>query len=423
MAQLTDDCFAFGGDLMSAEEALARLRAVAVPVTETESVPLAACLGRILAEDVIAGRSVPPHDNSAVDGYALYFDNLASDGETVLPIAGRAAAGHSFEQPLRQGTALRIFTGAPMPQGAGEGEAPDTVLMQEDCREENGRVVVPPGIARGANRRKAGEDIAAGDRALAAGRRLRPQDIGLAASLGLTALPLRKPLRVALFSTGDELRDPGQAAPLGAVYDANRATVAALLAQAGMAVTDLGILPDRAATIRDALAEAAEGHDAVITSGGMSTGEEDHVHAAVEALGRLDFWRLAVKPGRPVGLGRIGRAAFIGLPGNPVAVMVTYLRFARPLLLGLAGCTETEPRLYPVRADFTHRKKAGRREWVRASLRNGPDGAPLAAKFPRDGAGILSSLVGSDGLVELGEAVTAVAPGDMVDFLPFSEVS
>lgn len=421
MAQLTDDCFAFGGELMPAEEALARLKAVAVPVTGIESVPLSACLGRILAEDVNAGRSVPPHDNSAVDGYALHFDDLSPDRETALAIAGRAAAGHPFERPLRRGEALRIFTGAPMPEG--EGEKPDTVLMQEDCREEDGKVLILPGIERGANRRKAGEDIQAGSRALAAGRRLRPQDIGLAASLGLTALPLRQPLRVALFSTGDELRDPGQPAPPGAVYDANRATVAALLAQAGMAVTDLGILADRAETIRDALAEAAESHDAVITTGGMSTGDEDHVRAAVEALGRLDFWRLAVKPGRPVGLGRIGRAAFIGLPGNPVAVMVTYLRFARPLLLGLAGCAETEPRLYPVRAGFSHRKKAGRREWVRASLGSGPDGVPLAAKFPRDGAGILSSMVGSDGLVELDETVTAVTPGDMVDFLPFAEVS
>jgi molybdopterin molybdotransferase len=421
MAQLTDDCFAFGGELMPAAEALARLKAVAVPVTRIESAPLAACLGRILAEDVIAGRSVPPHDNSAVDGYALYFADLSADRETALAIAGRAAAGHPFERPLRRGEALRIFTGAPMPDG--EAEGPDTVLMQEDCREEGGKVLVLPGIERGANRRKAGEDVLASSLALAAGRRLRPQDIGLAASLGLTALPLRMPLRVALFSTGDELRDPGQPAPPGAVYDANRATVAALLAQAGMAVTDLGILADRAATIRDALAEAAESHDAVITTGGMSTGDEDHVRAAVEALGRLDFWRLAVKPGRPVGLGRIGRAAFIGLPGNPVAVMVTYLRFARPLLLGLAGCAETEPRLYPVRADFSHRKKAGRREWVRASLGSGPDGVPLATKFPRDGAGILSSMVGSDGLVELDETVTTVTAGDMVNFLPFAEVS
>ncbi|MDA0702722.1 MAG: molybdopterin molybdotransferase MoeA [Proteobacteria bacterium] len=423
MAQLTDDCFAFGGELMPAEEALARLKAVAVPVTGIESVSLAACLGRILAEGVTATRSVPPHDNSAVDGYALYFADLSPDRETTLPIAGRAAAGHPFERPLRRGEALRILTGAPMPGGEGETAPPDTVLMQEDCREEDGKVVVLPGIKRGANRRKEGEDVMAGSLALAAARRLRPQDIGLAASLGLTALPLRKPLRVALFSTGDELRDPGQPAPPGAVYDANRATVAALLAQAGMAVTDLGILADRAATIRDALAEAAESHDAVITTGGMSTGDEDHVRAAVEALGRLDFWRLAVKPGRPVGLGRIGRAAFIGLPGNPVAVMITYLRFARPLLLGLAGCAETEPRLYPVRADFSHRKKAGRREWVRASLASGPDGVPLATKFPRDGAGILSSMVGSDGLVELDETVTAVTAGDMVNFLPFAEVS
>ncbi|MBM3541279.1 MAG: molybdopterin molybdotransferase MoeA, partial [Alphaproteobacteria bacterium] len=320
-----------------------------------------------------------------------------------------------------RGTAVRIFTGAPMPTG--EGGGPDTVLMQEDGREDGSHVVVPPGLKRGANRRKAGEDVRAGTAILTAGARLRPQDLGLAASVGMTALEVRAPLRVAIFSTGDELREPGHAAEAGAVYDANRFTLAGLLRDLGMAVTDLGILPDKEDAIRAALAKAAEGHDALVTSGGMSTGEEDHVRAAVSALGTFHFWRLAVKPGRPVGLGQVGRVPFIGLPGNPVAMMVTFMRLARPLLLGMAGATDVEPQLYRVRAGFAHKKKPGRREWLRVRLAPGADGIPVARKFARDGAGILSSLVESQGLVELAEAVEDLDEGALVDYLPFNETA
>jgi molybdopterin molybdotransferase len=294
--------------------------------------------------------------------------------------------------------------------------------MQEDCFEKDGVVVIPPGIKRGANRRKRGEDIKAGSAILAAGRRLRPQDIGLAASIGRTALQVRVPLRVALFSTGDEIREPGAPAPAGTVYDANRFALLAALQGLGCVVTDLGIVPDRFDAVRDALARAAARHDLILTSGGMSTGEEDHVKAAVEALGRLHFWRLAIKPGRPIAFGQVGRVPFVGLPGNPVAVMVTFLRIARPLILRLAGAEAAPPRLFRMRADFEHKKKAGRREWVRAFIvRDSLEGEVLS-KFPRQGAGILTSMVQSDGLVELGESVTHLQPGETVDFLPFSEV-
>ena len=417
MAQLSDDCFAHGGRLLSVDEALALLESRVACVTEAETVPLGAALERILAADVVAARSVPPYDNSAVDGYAIAFDDLRPEGETRLGVAGRAAAGHPLGRPLRRGEAVRIFTGAEMPEGA------DTVMMQEDCRSDGDSVVLAPGIRRGANRRKTGEDVKAGAVILSAGRRLRPQDLGLAASVGCTALALRKALRVALFSTGDELREPGQPTPPGTVYDANRFTLAALLQRLGCVVSDLGILPDSPAVVAQALAEAAQGHDAIITSGGVSTGEEDHVRAALEALGSLHFWRLAIKPGRPLAFGQIGGKAFLGLPGNPVAMMVTFLRFARPLLLRMMGCSETAPMLYRVRADFEHRKKDGRREWVRARLV--PDGAGgiVARKFPREGAGILSSMVEADGLAELPESLTHLERGSMVDFLPFSEVS
>jgi molybdopterin molybdotransferase len=423
MAQLSDDCFAGADALMSVEAALALLAERIHCVAEPVAVPLAAALDRVLAADVIASHNVPPHDNSAVDGYAVYLDDLDDAGTTRLPVTGRAAAGHPLGRAQKRGEAVRIFTGAVMPRGPDGIAGPDTVMMQEDCILEGATVAINPGIKRGANRRKAGEDIQAGAIVLRAGQRLRPQDLGLAASLGLTTLTVRRALEVAVFSTGDELCDPGAAAPPGSVYDANRVTLAALLTRLGCRVGDLGILPDRRDAIESALESAAQRYDALITSGGMSTGEEDHVKAAVTSLGSLHFWRLAIKPGRPLALGQIGGKAFIGLPGNPVAMMVTFLRFARPVLLRLMGASEIEPVLYRVRADFDHKKKDGRREWVRARLVADGAGGLVAKKFPRDGAGILSSMVESDGLVELPESMTRLAAGSMVDFLPFSEVS
>jgi molybdopterin molybdotransferase len=414
MAQLSDDCFAFGGKLMPAAEALALLESRVVALPETEEIALTEALGRVLAMDVVAGMSVPPHDNSAVDGYAVFFADLAATGETALPIGGRAAAGHPLGRAARRGEAIRIFTGAPMPEG------PDTVLMQEDCRVEGERVHLPAGIKQGANRRKAGEDVTAGSVALGAGTRLRPQEIGLAASLGLTRLCVFRRLRVALLSTGDEIREPGTALPPGAVYDANRYTLHGLLAGLGCEVADLGILPDDAGTIRRALESAAQQSDLVVASGGMSTGEEDHMKAAIEAVGSLHFWRLAIKPGRPVALGQIGRVPFLGLPGNPVAVMVTFLILARPLILRLAGAAAAPPPSFTVAAGFTAKKKRERREFLRARLERGEGGALLARKFPRDGAGMLSSMVASEGFVVLGEETTRVEPGEPVEYIPFS---
>ena len=416
MAQLSDDCFAFGGPLMTTGEARALLDARLTPIADVETVALADALGRILADDLVAPIAVPPHANAAVDGYAIHFDDLARDAETRLRVVGRAAAGHPAAHAPARGEAVRIFTGAPMPLG------PDTVMMQEDCRLDGEFVVIRPGIKRGANFRAAGEDVAQGAVVLRAGHRLRPQDVGLAASLGVRALGVRRRLKVALFSTGDELREPGDPLPAGAIYDSNRYTLAALLRVTGTAVSDLGILPDQLPAIRAALERAAAGHDVILTSGGMSTGEEDHVKAAVEAIGSLHFWRLAIKPGRPVALGQVGRVPFVGLPGNPVAVMVTFLRIARPILLKLGGATDLEPTLYRVRAGFGYRKKADRREYVRAWLEVGDDGAPVARRFPRDGAGILSSMVEAHGLVELAEGLTTLEPGAVVDYLPFSEV-
>jgi molybdopterin molybdotransferase len=415
MAQLSDDCFAFGGALMSVEAALAEIDARVAPVVGEETVPLSRAAGRALARDLVAGMNLPPHANSAVDGYALVHADLLADGETVLPVGGRAAAGHPLDRPIRRGEAIRIFTGAPMPEDA------DTVMMQEDCTVEGGLVRIKPGIRKGANRRHAGEDVAEGAVALAAGRRLGPAELGLAAALGHDRLPVFRPLRAALLSTGDEVRDPGGELPAGAIYDANRFMLAALLEGLGCVVTDFGIRPDRAAALADTLAAAAADHDLIVTSGGVSTGDEDHVKTAIERLGRLHFWRLAIKPGRPVALGQVGGVPLIGLPGNPVAAAVTFAVLARPLILKFAGAIAPPPRLFPVHAGFAYRKKPGRREYLRVRLERDGD-ALVAVKFARDGAGILSSIVQSEGLAVLDEATGDLASGMIVDFLPFSEV-
>jgi molybdopterin molybdotransferase len=415
MAQLSDDCFAFGAALLSVEDALVRIEERVVPVVDVESVPLRAAAGRIMADDLVAAINLPPHDNSAVDGYAVSHADLAPDRETELPIGGRAAAGHPLGRAIRPGEAIRIFTGAPMPPGA------DTVMMQEDCVAIDGRVRLKPGIKKGANRRHAGEDVKRGGTPIPGGSRLGPAEIGLAAALGARELRVFRRLRVALLSTGDEVCEPGTGLPDGMIYDANRFMLTALLERLGCVVSDLGIRPDREAALLDTLTLAAADHDLIVSSGGVSAGEEDHVKAAVERLGALHFWRLAIKPGRPVALGQIGKVPMIGLPGNPVAVAVTFAVLARALILKLAGAAACAPKSFPVKAGFAYRKKPGRREYLRARLERDGD-AVIAVKYPHDGAGILSSIVKSDGLVVLDEETGDLAPGTGVEFLPFTEV-
>jgi molybdopterin molybdotransferase len=302
------------------------------------------------------------------------------------------------------------------------------VFMQEDCRVEGDLVLLPPGLKPGSNRRLAGEDVRAGSIILPAGRRLAAQHLALAAAVGLTELPMRRRVRVAIFSTGDEIVEPGSARPGPVLFDANRFLLDGLLERLGAQVTDLGILPDEPVTLSAALKTAAADHDLVLTSGGVSTGEADHVRDAVEAIGRLVFWRVGIKPGRPVAMAVISAgantsAAFVGLPGNPAAVFVTFVRVVRPLLLRLAGALP-EPLLpMPVRAGFAYKKRKDRREYVRVTLRATPAGEVEAIKYPKDGAGIITSLTETDGLVELGEDVTTVAPGTTVGFLSYAALT
>ena len=419
MAQLSDDCFAFSGPLLRLDDMERLINERILPIAETERVPLHGARERVVAHDIIAPINLPPFDNSAVDGYAVRHADLHRDGETALPVSDRLTAGARANVSLKSGTAVRIFTGAAMPKGA------DTVFMQEDVTVEGNRVTVPKGLKLGANRRLAGEDVAIGATVLPSGTVLEAQHVALAAALGLTEIVVRRRLRVAIFSTGDEVVEPGSIRDGAGVYNSNRFLLSELLDQLGAIVTDLGILPDDPEKLSSRLADAAAGHDLIVTSGGVSTGEADYVRHAVERIGSLVFWRVAIKPGRPVALGVIPAAsghsaAFVGLPGNPVAVFVTFVRVVKPLLRRLSGARPDRLVPLPVRSAFAYRKKKDRREYVRVTLRRGVDGEVEAVKHPQDGAGILTSLTETDGLLEFPEDVTTIEPGARVGFLSYA---
>lgn len=416
MAQLTDDCFAFAGPLMPLEDMDRLIAERIVPIADVENIALTEARRRVLAADVVAPVDLPPFDNSAVDGYAVRHADLDAAGETVLAVAGRITAGAQAGAGIRPMQAIRIFTGAPMPAGA------DTVFMQEDVRVEGDSVIVPPGLKAGANRRFAGEDLRAGAVALPAGTVLDARHVALGAALGVEQVTVRRRLRVAVFSTGDEVVEPGATRGPAVIFDANRYLLRDLLARAGATVSDLGILRDDPATLGAALEAAAADHDLVVTSGGVSTGEADHVRSAVERIGSLVFWRIAIKPGRPVAMGVIRGRAFIGLPGNPVAVFVTFVRVVRPLLMRLTGAQPLPWTPMPVVAAFAYEKKKGRREYVRVSLRRRDDGDYDAIKYPQDGAGVITSLTGTDGLIELPDAMTHLEPGMRIGFLSYASL-
>jgi molybdopterin molybdotransferase len=418
MAQLSQDCFASGAPILSVEDAVAAIVARFGPVDEVETVALAEADGRVLAHDLIATLQLPPFTNSAVDGYAVRSEDLPSGEARPFRIAGRLQAGSAaVVPPVAPGEAIRIFTGAPLPEGT------DTVFMQEDVRlDEAGRALLPPGLKRGANVRPAGEDITLGRAILPARRWLRPQDVAAVAAMGLTEVQVRRRVKVAVFSNGDEIVEPGTVRRAAQLFDSNRFMLIAMLRRLGCVVSDLGIRRDDSAAIADVLKTAAGAHDLILSSGGVSTGDGDYVKTAVERVGTLVFWRIAMKPGRPVAMGVIDGTPFIGLPGNPVASFVTFARVARPSILTLAGAECSPPLAVPVRAQFPYRKKPARREYVRVHLRRAEDGTLEAAKFPREGAGLLSSLVDTDGVVELGESVTRVEPGTMLNCLTYASL-
>lgn len=417
MRKLLDDCFLHDKDRLRHAEALAILRENVQRLAEPEDISIEEAIGRVLAEEIKSPRNVPLTDNSAVDGYAFsHSDYVAQEGR--LPISRRIAAGDLERTPLAPGTAARIFTGAVMPDGA------DSVAMQEDCTtEDDALVMIPPDLKPGANARKSGEDLAEGDMLLAPGDRLRPQDIAALASVGRGRLSAYRALRIAVVSTGDELVKPGDAAIRpGQVFDSNRYLLKSLLSTLPVSVTDFGILPDDAPVIRATLSEAAASHDIILTSGGASRGEEDHIIDAMDALGQRFLWQLAIKPGRPMSFGRIRDCAMIGLPGNPVAAMICFLLYARPAILALAGASWRDVPAFSVPAAFSiKKKKPDRTEFLRGLLTQNASGTLAVRKYDRDGSGLISSLREADGLVMIPEHVTTLEEGAPVAFMPFSE--
>jgi len=415
--KILDDCFVHDKERLRHDEALAILKAAVAPVVGTEKVSLEEASGRVLAEAVTSARAVPADDNSAVDGYAFAFADYQATGG-FFPVVERIAAGHPSRTPLPVGAAARIFTGAVMPGRA------DTVAMQEDCErhDQDGEdfVVIPPELKAGTNCRPAGEDLAAGDAVAVAGRRLRPQDIAAIASTGQAEISVFRPIRVALFSTGDEIVRPGAPLGQGQVYDSNHYLLRALLESVGAEISDLGILSDEAQSVADALTGAAADHHAVLTTGGASRGEEDHLVTTLDALGKRHLWQLAIKPGRPMTFGQIGKTIVLALPGNPVAAFVCFLLYARPVLSVLAGAGWLEPPRFAIAAGFDiDKKKPDRREFLRGTLAR-ENGQLEVRKFARDGSGLITSLRQADGLIELDEETTRVRRGDPVAFIPFS---
>ena len=402
--------------MLTAQQALDHLLSNAVTVNESEKVNTQAALGRVLAEDVKSLVDVPPLDNTSMDGYAVRCADTATPGQT-LRIAQRIPAG-SIGSQLEPGTAARIFTGAPVPPGA------DAVVMQEDCTigEQPDRVTINIAPSSGQWIRRSGEDLTTGKACLFAGTFLRPQELGVAASAGLTHLNVKRRVKVAAFFTGDELALPGEPLKPGGIYNSNRDTLLACLKSLGCDATDLGIVPDRLDATRAALRKASKDHDLIITSGGVSVGEEDHIKPAVTAEGRLDLWQIAIKPGKPLAFGAVrksdeprdGEAWFIGLPGNPVSSFVTFLLFVRPFILKLQGRETKLPQSYPMRADFDWLKADRRNEFLRVKLNSG-GGLDL---FPNQSSGVLTSASWGDGLVDV-PPNQPIKAGDLVKYIPF----
>ncbi|MEX0301290.1 MAG: gephyrin-like molybdotransferase Glp [Leisingera sp.] len=406
---LSNDCFALpaGVDWTPVDDALALLKDRLGPVAGAETVPLAEALGRVLAEAAVAKRSNPPLPNTAVDGYG--FAGGKPEGAHVLPlVAGRAAAGVPFAGGVPAGSAIRVLTGAALPDGV------DTVILEEDVNTDSAQIAFNGPLKQGANTREAGEDVAAEDVILPAGRVVTPADLALASAVGLAELTVRLPLRVGVLSTGDELVEAGEVAGKGQIFDANRPMLLALIRQLGFVPVDLGKAADDRADLRARLDAAAAETDVILTSGGASAGDEDHMSALLREAGAMQEWRIALKPGRPLALGMWQGTPVFGLPGNPVAALVCTLIFARPAMGVMAGAGWQEPQAFEVPAAFEKRKKPGRREYLRARVRDGK-----AEVFKSEGSGRISGLSWAEGLVEIGDAAAHIRPGDPVRFIPY----
>ncbi len=415
LATIAAELQGFDPQALRVNEVNAFLSRLAEPVTGHEYIDLFQSLGRILAQDLVSPISVPAHDNSAMDGYAFRGATLLPDQALELKVVGTALAGVAWRGDLGPGECLKIMTGAVLPTGL------DTVAPQELVTLQGEYISIPAGILRpGDNRRFKGEDLAEGQTSLIKGEHISPAALGLVASLGIRRVPVYRRLKVAYFSTGNEILSLGELPREGAVYDSNRYTVFGMLTKLGCDIIDLGVIPDQPALLEAAFADAARRCDAIITSGGVSVGEADFTKAMMKKLGDVAFWKIAMRPGRPMAVGQIGSALLFGLPGNPVAVMVTFLAFVRPALLRLMGSTAPLPPLLKARSIETLRKKPGRTEYQRGIVSNAADGTLTVRTTGNQGSGVLSSMVQANGLIVLHHQQGHVAPGDTVDVMMFN---
>lgn len=401
------------GQLQSVDAMLQELMAQAIPNDEYIDMPVADALGKVLAEDIASGIDVPPHDNSAVDGYAVYSSDCQQNTPTTLPISQRIPAG-SVPAPLAPGTAARIFTGATIPAGA------TAVIMQEDCSEQDDQVTLSGAVQPQQNIRPQGQDIQTHQIILNKGHSLRAQDMGLLASIGVGSVKVHRPLKIAILSTGDELVEPGQAAQEGQIYNSNRYTLRGLLSGFGFEIIDFGIVKDTLDATLSALTQAADEADIIITSGGVSVGEEDHVKAAINQLGELNLWKLAIKPGKPFAFGRVANTPIIGLPGNPGAVFVTFCILARPYLLKSQGANSVTAHSFKLPLSFSVNRPGKRREYLRTRI-NHQDGKAVIESYPNQSSGVLSSASWADGFAVIPEH-SAPQVGEEVEFIPFTEL-
>jgi molybdopterin molybdotransferase len=413
--KLLDDCFLHDKDRMRHDDAVALILERLTCVAEAEAVDLEQAHGRVLAETVSSPRNIPAFNNAAVDGYAFAGSSLVAEADLRLEVVMRVAAGHAPDAVIKPGQAARIFTGAVMPEGA------DTCVMQEDTTLDGDFVTIPKGLKPGANTRKAGEDVKAGEVMLEPGARLRPQDVAAIASTGADRVQVFAPFKVALISTGDEIVRPGNPLGDGQVYDSNHHLLRGLLQTVGADVADYGVIADRREDVEQAVAQAAAQCNVILTTGGASRGEADFIVETIQKLGSLHAWQLAVKPGRPLAMGQVGDCVFFGLPGNPVAAFVTFLLYAQPMFAQLQGANWRHPQRYPLPAGFAiPKKKTDRREFWRGWIEN-TSGGPVLRKFERDGSGLISGLRQAGGLIEVPEEASSVAEGDLLGFIPFSE--
>jgi len=411
---MSDSCYNPNDKMLTTDEAINFLLERSTATAQIERVSILDALDRVLAQPITSTLNVPPLDNSAMDGYVTRFSDLTNDGETTLPISQRIAAGHVGEQ-LQAGTAARIFTGAPVPEGA------DTIIMQEQCQQQGDDVVIRGSISKGDHIRRAGEDITEGSEVISVGQKLRPQDMGLIASVGVADIAVFKKIRVAIFSTGDELLMPGEAVQPGKIYNSNRYTLTGLLQKAGCEIIDLGCIPDDLDATVAAMEKAAEHADLIMTTGGVSVGEEDYIKLAIDKLGSVDMWRVAMKPGKPVAFGEVNNTSFIGLPGNPVSVFVTFCLFARAVIRKMQGCHDVLPRKMQIIAGFDWPRKGPRREFVRGQLITGDNGQQQAQIYSSQSSGVLTSTSWAHGIIEIPENTT-VKKGDTLNWLDFSEL-